>query len=88
MFNIVAILILLLGSYFLVQKISRWLYLIPLAVLLSIVSSIAAGLALHYIQPDVLSLADASIKMLSGFVLLPFVSVFFMWWFRRKKLNA
>lgn len=77
-----------LGSYFLTKKISRWLYLIPLAVLLGIVSSVSVNLAMHYIWPDLFPPGEAVIRAATGSVLHPIFCVFCMWWFRRKQLKA
>lgn len=77
-----------LGSYFLVQKISRWLYLIPLAVLLGIISSFSTNLAMHYIWPELFPPGEAAVRAVTGSVLHPFFCVFCMWWFRRKKIKA
>lgn len=77
-----------LGSYFIVNKISRWVYLIPLAALLGIVSSFSANIAMHYIQPAMFSKHEAVLRALMGSVLHPFFCLVCMWWFRRKKTKV
>lgn len=75
-----------LGSYLLTRKISRWLYLIPLAVLLGIVSSFTTNLAMHYIWRDTFPAFEAAMSAITGSVLHSFFCMFCMWWFRRKKI--
>ena len=77
-----------LGSYFIVNKVSRWVYLIPLALLLGIVSSFSANIAMHYIQPAMFSKQEAVMRAFMGSVLHPFFCVVCMWWFRRKKAKV
>lgn len=77
-----------LGSYFIVNKISRWVYLIPLAVLLGIVSSFSTNIAMHYIQPAIFSKHEAVLRAFIGSVWHPLFCMVCMWWFRRKKTKV
>ncbi len=75
------------GSYLLIQKTSRWLYLAPLAVLLGIIASFSTNMGMHVIAPEMISATEASVRSVFGSVWHSLVCVIFMWWFRRKKLQ-
>lgn len=76
-----------LGSYFLTRKFSRWIALIPLAVLLGVVSSFSTNLTMHYVWPSTFPPGEALLKAVAGSVLHPLACLFFMWGFRRRKLK-
>lgn len=76
------------GSYFLSQKVSRWLFLIPLAVLLGVVASFAANIGLYYVMPDMFPAHEAAMRAIFGAALHPFFCILCVWWFRRKRLQA
>ena len=83
-----ALIIDILGSYFLAKKIARWFQLILLAVLLGIVSSFSTNLSMHYIWPEIFPPGEAVMRAVTGSVLHPIICVFFVWWFHSKKLKA
>lgn len=76
-----------LGSYYLTKKYTRWLYLIPLAVLLGIMSSFIANLTGFLLMPEMFSGLESTVKALIGSIYNPLICIFFMWWFRRQQVK-
>jgi uncharacterized membrane protein len=80
------------GAYFLTQKFNRWIALIPLAVILGIVSSIASNVVAYFVAQGVTDATVPSgfyvVEAFKGAVKHTIWSLFFIWLIRRKKSKA
>lgn len=73
------------GAYLLTQRITKWLYLVPLAVIVGIISTVSANLVLHYLWPNLLSKQEVVLRIFQGVIYHPLFCLLFMWLFRRKQ---
>jgi hypothetical protein len=80
------------GAYFLTQKFNRWIALIPLAVVLAIVSSIASNTVSFFVVQGFIdssiSSAFYTFQALKDMFKNIIPCLFFIWIFRRLKLKA
>ena len=74
----------LVGAYLLVKWLRRLIVIVPLAIVLGIVNSFVANIAMHFLFPESVSENEAVFRAAAGVLWHPLVCLACVWWFRRE----
>lgn len=77
-----------LGAYILSKKISSWLALVPLAIVVGVGSALLSNYAMHLMFPDRFSEMESVTRAISSIIWHPLICIGAIWFFRRHQSQA
>jgi hypothetical protein len=84
----IAIALDLIGAYFLSRKVSSWIALIPLAIIVGMASALLSNYAMHLMFPDTFSALEAATRTVSSIIWHPLICIGAIWAFRKLGLDG